>query len=70
MNSDMFRGISRLPAQNKMKADTKLAVFMCCQIFDRKSEASSNGNFWQRLAPRQSCTHIQEFEEFFFWKVA
>ena len=43
--------------KNKMKAYTKLAVVMCCQIVARKSVAPSSGDFWRQLALRHSCGH-------------
>ena len=45
----------------KMKADTKLTVVMCCQIFDRKSETPSSSDFRQQSMPWQSCRQVQEF---------
>ena len=42
----MSRGFFGLPVKSKKKAFTKLTVVMCCQIFDRKSVASSSGEFW------------------------
>ena len=47
-NSDTFRGIFRL-CRIKMKADTKVTVAMCCQVFNRKSLAQSSGDFWRQF---------------------
>ena len=48
--------------KTKMKAYTKLAVVMCCQIVARKSVTPSSGDFW-RPVPRYGCGQDQEFEE-------
>ena len=50
LHLDMSRGVFWLPG--KKKADTKLTVVMCCQIFDKKSLASSSSVFWRRLVTR------------------
>ena len=49
---DMYRGVFGLPGKNKMKANTKLTVVMCCQIFHRKSVAPSSGDFRRQRVPR------------------
>ena len=46
-----FRGIFRLPGENKNKSLRKLTVVMCCHIVDRKSVAPSSRNFLLRPAP-------------------
>ena len=44
--------LSGFLGKTKIKADTKLIVVLCCQIFDRKSVAPSSGNLGWRPAPR------------------
>ena len=53
---DELKAAWGLPSQNKKKADTKLAVVMCCQIFDRRSTAASSGHFWLKLFMPHFCT--------------
>ena len=40
-----------LQVKTKMKADTKLAVVMCCHIVARRHTGPSNGRFRRRPAP-------------------
>ena len=42
---DMSKGVCGLPSKKKMKAETKLTVVVCCQIFHRKSVTPSSGDF-------------------------
>ena len=62
-NLDIFRGIFRLPGQNKHKSDTKPAVLMYCNIFDSKSVSPSSGDFRRRPVPQYSWRQEQEFVE-------
>ena len=41
--------------KTKIKADTKLIVVMCCQIFDGMSVVQSSGNFLRQPVPRYGC---------------
>ena len=66
-NSDTFRGIFGLPGQKKIKAYTKLAVVMCCQILDRKSVAQSSGDFGGDRRRGRPVDKIRNFEEKYFY---
>ena len=50
-NIDPFRGVSGFPVETIMKADTKLILVMCCQIFDERYTAPSSGDIL-RWPPR------------------
>ena len=62
-NLDELKAAWGLPTQNKKKADTKVAVVMCCQIFDRRSTVSSSGHFWLEFFMPHFCT-LNKFEIF------
>ena len=60
MNTIISRPHLDMSKKTKVKADTKLTVVMCCQIFDRKSVSAIFGNDWRRGRP---VDKIRNFEE-------
>ena len=54
-NLDPFKGVFRLPSGNNKKADPKLTVVMCCQIFYERYTTQSSGNI--RRPPRLWTEH-------------
>ena len=59
----MSRGVFGLPGKTKMKADTKLTVVLCCQIFAGKSVAPSSGDFWRDRRCGKPVDTFRNFEE-------